>query len=103
MGYDAHKMENFKIIENINGEKEFDIIFNTIPHNVIQEDFISKINNSIIIDLASYPYGMDNDLVNKYNVSYYREPSIPSRYAPQSAGEILGETIINILSQENLL
>lgn len=103
MGFDAHKTENLSAVADVKDNNSFDIIFNTIPAHIINEDLIKDIHNSIIIDLASYPYGLDDELLKKYNVSYYREPGIPGRYAPQSAGEIIGETVINILNQEKLL
>ena len=103
MGFNAHKTENLVAMAGVNNKNVFDVIFNTIPAHIINEDLIKIINTSIIIDLASYPYGLDDDLLKKYNVSYYREPGIPGRYAPQSAGEIIGETVINILNQEKLL
>ena len=41
------------------------------------------------------------DLIKKYNLNYYRELGIPGRYAPQSAGEIIGKTIIDyVLTKE---
>lgn len=82
----------------------YDIIFNTIPFHIIDECFASKIDtNTIIIDLASYPYGIDEKTVEKYNIKYYRELGIPGRYAPQSAGEIIAKTIINyVLTREDL-
>ena len=79
-------------------DKKYDIIFNTIPYKIMDENFAEKHNeNTIIIDLASYPFGIDDKVVDKYSLKYYRELGIPGRYAPQSAGEIIGETILNYL------
>ena len=80
---------------------KIDIIFNTIPHNIINENIISKIKkDTLVIDLASKPYGIDEELIIKHRLNYHRELGIPGRYAPKSAGEILGQTIINILNME---
>ena len=80
---------------------KIDIIFNTIPHNIINENIISKIKkDTLVIDLASKPYGIDEELIIKHQLNYHRELGIPGRYAPKSAGEILGQTIINILNTE---
>ena len=103
VGLDAHKIEILESVDRIGDINEFDIIFNTVPHHILNENLISVIDKPIIIDLASSPYGIDDELLKKYNISYFREPGIPGRYAPQSAGEIIGETIMNILKQENLL
>ena len=78
----------------------YDLIFNTIPYQTLDETFARQVYKStIIIDLASYPHGIDEKIAKKYNLNYYRELGIPGRYAPKSAGKILGKTIINILSQ----
>lgn len=83
---------------------KIDIIFNTIPYRIMDENFVINLNqNILIIDLASFPYGIDDGLVKKYNLSYYRELGIPGRYAPQTAGEIIGQTIIDyVLTREDL-
>lgn len=81
-----------------------DIIFNTIPCQIMDESFVKLIDpETIIIDLASFPYGIDEQLTKKYKLNYYRELGIPGRYAPQSAGEIMGQTIIDyVLTKEDL-
>ncbi len=77
-------------------DRKYDIIFNTIPCWVMNEEFAKKVSDkTLIIDLASYPYGIDESLVHKYNLNYYRELGIPGRYAPKTAGEIIGKTIMN--------
>lgn len=77
---------------------EYDIIFNTIPHWIMDEEFVSNLSpQTIIIDLASYPFGIDESLVKKYKLNYYHELAIPGRYAPRSAGELVGKTILNII------
>lgn len=103
MGFDANKIEILDSVDSVEYINEFDIIFNTIPYHILNENLISSIDKPIIIDLASSPYGIDEELLKKYNISYFREPGIPGRYAPQSAGEIIAETIMYILQQENLL
>lgn len=91
-------IENSDNRTNININNRYDLIFNTIPSRIMDEEFAKNNNSrSIIIDLASYPFGIDESLVNKYNLKYYRELGIPGRYAPISAGEIIGQTIMNYL------
>ena len=64
----------------------------------MDESFAKSINgDTIIIDLASYPYGIDESIVSEYDLKYFRELGIPGRYAPQSAGEIIAKTILNNL------
>ena len=104
IGYKAIRISDDCVKKLHDLKFDYDIIFNTIPKQVMDEEFISKINNNaLIIDLASSPYGIDDSLVKKYKLNYYHEPGIPGRYAPKSAGDIIGKTIINILEQENVL
>lgn len=85
----------------IGDPSKIDIIFNTIPYNIINESILNKIpKDTLVIDLASKPFGIDEELVIKKNLNYYRELGIPGRYAPRTAGEILGQTIKNILDME---
>ena len=104
IGYKAIRISDDCVKKLHDLKFDYDIIFNTIPKQVMDEEFISKINNNaLIIDLASSPYGIDDALVKKYKLNYYHEPGIPGRYAPKSAGDIIGKAIINILEQENVL
>lgn len=81
--------------------KKYDIIFNTVPCNIINEDLVKALpSDTMIIDIASYPYGIDKSLAEKYNLDYHIESGIPGRYAPQSAGILVGETIMNIIYSE---
>ena len=47
----------------------FDIIINTIPCNIIDEETIQNMNkNCKIIELASAPYGLDFDTARKHSI-----------------------------------
>lgn len=99
IGLDAVKIKIWGNTSKLEfNHKEYDLIFNTIPYKIMDENFAEKYSDSaLIIDLASYPFGIDEKLIDKYKLKYYRELGIPGRYAPQSAGEIIGETILNYL------
>ena len=96
-GFNGFKIKISGSTSNLNLiNDKYDLIYNTIPYWIMDENFAKSCNsNSIIIDLASHPYGIDEFLVARYQLKYYRELKIPGRYAPKSAGEILGQTIIN--------
>ena len=86
---------NIKLYEN-----DYDIIYNTIPAKIMDENFSMNLTqDTIIVDLASYPFGIDDLLVKKYKLKYYRELGIPGRYAPRNAGEIIGQTILNTIGR----
>lgn len=97
IGFNGFKIKISGDISNLDLiNNKYDIIFNTIPFWIMDESFAkNKNSNTIIIDLASRPFGIDEVLVHKYNLNYYRELGIPGRYAPKTAGEIIGKTILN--------
>lgn len=103
VGFKFVKIKNLALKRNMDfSGAHYDVIFNTIPYKIINEDIAIDIDkNTLIVDLASAPYCMDTDIAQKYNLNYCRELSIPGRYAPKAAGKILGNTIINILKQED--
>lgn len=69
------KVENFYPLSSQNILEVFDIsdiVINTIPYNVIPEDALKKPHIPYILDIASVPYGIDENLVKKYkdNINY---------------------------------
>lgn len=95
-GFKIKTIGNKSNIDLINNK--YDLIINTIPFWIMDESFAKSRNgDTIIIDLASYPYGIDESIVSEYDLKYFRELGIPGRYAPQSAGEIIAKTILNNL------
>lgn len=77
-----------------------DIIFNTVPSMVIGEAELLKVkHNALIIELASKPYGVDMDISSQIGVRTILASGLPGKVAPQSAGEIIGETIYRLISE----
>lgn len=89
-------------LHSFNINQKSDIIFNTIPYNIMDKHFCDHIDsNTLIFDLASAPYGINESLLDNYKIQYFRESGIPGRYAPKSSGEIIAQTIIEyILTEE---
>lgn len=65
-----------------------DLIINTVPENIITED-IAQYLDTKVLDIASYPYGVNKDIVEKYKLDYYLYSGIPGKYDPERAGKIL--------------
>ena len=68
--------------------KSSDLIINTVPSHIIDEDILGSIN-CYFLDIASYPYGVDKTKITNYKFKYDLYSSIPSKYAPIKAGKIL--------------
>lgn len=99
---EANGFHSIKISDILDHANNFDIIFNTVPSRIIEEDVISKFKkDSLIIELASYPYGMDPQICKDYQLKYINAASLPGKTAPKSAGIIICKTAINIFKEEN--
>lgn len=92
-GMDAVRSE--KIYEIIGNQ---DIVFNTVPFCVIGEkELHSAKKNTLFIDLSSKPGGIDFDLARKAGLRVLWLLSLPGKTAPETAGKIIADTVINIL------
>jgi len=95
--YGYKKIKTKNIYDNIN---KFDIIFNTIPSLVIDEECLKRVKkNSVIIDLASGSGGIDFKYAKLLDIKVIRALSLPGKIAPQTAGIIIKNTISNILTE----
>lgn len=80
----------------------FDFIFNTIPHCILDKEILKKINrNTIIIDLAQAPGGVDYNSARALNINAIYCPSLPGRVAPYTASEILKNALLNYCFEKN--
>ncbi len=80
--------------------KNCDIIFNTVPAVILDEKKLRIISqNSLVIDLASKPGGVDFDTASRLGVKAIWLLSLPGKVAPVTSGEIIAETFKNILSE----
>ena len=82
---------------------KFDIVFNTVPYKLFDDKTLKNAKeNSLFIELASKEAGFDKEAIEKYNIRYINAPGLPGKCAPQTAGEIMAESIINLLNENNL-
>ena len=78
----------------------FDVIFNTVPHKIFDANKLFKIQKqTIIIDLASKPGGVDFDVAKELGLKVIWALSLPGKVAPISAGDIIYDTIMTIISE----
>ena len=77
------------LAENISG---YTIIINTVPAMILDE-------NSLIIDLASRPGGVDFETAAKLNRRVVWALGLPAKAAPMTAGEIIARTVTDILNE----
>lgn len=76
------------------------VIFNTVPARIIVEEYFKKIGtDTVIIDLASKPGGIDFEIAKQKGLKVIWALSLPGKTAPVTAGRIIADTIIGILHQ----
>lgn len=81
----------------------YDIIFNTVPAWIIDETIIAKLSpKTLIIDLASAPGGVDMRSAKERGISVILALSLPGKNSPFTAGEIIAQTIKQILIEEGI-
>jgi len=77
-----------------------DVIFNTIPHVILNEELLKKVNReSLIIDLASKPGGVDFEEAKQLGLKTIWALSLPGKVAPITAAKFLKDTIYNIINE----
>lgn len=75
--------------------KDIDIVINTIPAKVISNSSIDKMDkNSLIVDLASKPGGLDHDYAREKGIKTIHALGLPGKTAPISAAKAILNTIL---------
>lgn len=80
--------------------EKMDVVFNTIPHIILDADILRKIRkDSLIIDLASKPGGVDFEKAKEQGVKTIWALSLPGKVAPVTAAEFIRDTVNNIIEE----
>ncbi len=88
--------------EDIAESGRYDLIFNTVPSMIFDEETLRKTaKNALVIDLASAPGGVDFKAAEKLGINAIHALSLPGKVAPVTAGEIIKNTIYNIIKEES--
>lgn len=81
-----------------------DVIFNTVPSLVLTGDILKDLQkDTVVIDLASKPGGVDMDAAKKLGTRVIWALSLPGKVAPVSAGRAVAEALCNILYLEGIV
>lgn len=75
-----------------------DIIINTVPKTVIDDSLIKYINrDAYVLDVASHPYGVDQEVLAEYFIKSKLYLGIPGKVAPKTSGKILTKKIFEVM------
>jgi dipicolinate synthase subunit A len=78
-----------------------DVIFNTIPAMVLDEQLLTYLNkDTLIIDIASSPGGTDFAAAKRLGIQAILTPSLPGLVAPKTGGKILAQVIPQLILRE---
>lgn len=80
---------------------DFDILFNTVPHMVLDEKCLSLLKEDCLcVDLASKPGGIDFISAAKLGVKAIWALSLPGKVAPATSGQIVKDVVFHILLEK---
>ncbi len=96
LGYKAENTEELKSIRGYN------LVFNTVPAMIFDENLLKNTDrDTLIIDLASLPGGVDFEAARALRIDAQRALSLPGRCAPKTAAEIIKSTVLSIIKEVN--
>lgn len=82
---------------------EYTYIFNTVPSLLLDSNTLSQLSpDTVIIDIASAPGGIDYNAVSSYPVHARHLLGIPGKIAPKYAGELIAQTILSSIDETGL-
>lgn len=94
----------FSMNELMKHISEYGLIINSVPSMVIDEQMLEAVpKDTLIIDLASKPGGVDFQAAARLNKRTIQALSLPGKVAPITSGEIISETVKNILTERGVL
>lgn len=93
----GYKAENINYLdEKLN---KYDIIINTVPQIILTKEKLKNVQkNTLIIDLASKPGGVDQEAIKTFDLKYIWALALPGKYAPLSSAMYIKKAIYNILN-----
>ncbi len=79
---------------------DFELVFNTVPAMIFGEDILKALRRDcLVIDLASKPGGVDFEMAKRLGLRAVWALSLPGKVAPITAGDIIKDTVLNILRE----
>ena len=96
LGYDFANTEKLSEIRGYN------IVFNTVPKLIFDRELLQNTDcDTLLIDLASLPGGVDFDAASALRIDAQRALSLPGKCAPKTAGEIIKTTVFRMIEEVN--
>lgn len=85
----------------LNQLSKYDYIFNTVPHPIFNKNELSTLSkDSLLIDLASFPGGVDSHFAKLYGINLVIARGLPAKYSPKTAGEVVAKAVHKMIQKE---
>ncbi len=80
--------------------QNYDIIVNTVPHLILDEEKLKYVKKDcLLLDLASKPGGIDEDYCKRQGLKFIWALALPGKVAPVTSAKYIKNTIYNILRE----
>ena len=80
--------------------EKFDIIINTVPHLILDEQRLKYVRKDcLLMDVSSKPGGIDEEYVKSHNLKMIWALALPGKVAPKTTAEFIKNTIYEILEE----
>jgi len=97
-GYEALHIQDLK-----HHADRFQVVYNTVPHRLFERELLCRMKKDcLLVDLASKPGGVDFESAEKLGLSVIWALSLPGKCAPTTAGTVICDTVLNILSESEV-
>lgn len=78
----------------------YSFVFNTVPHPVFNDtELVALGNGCLLVDLASFPGGVDKHLASVRGVKLVEARGLPGKFSPKTAGKIIADTVIEMIEE----
>jgi len=79
---------------------KMDLIINTIPAVVVTKEVIDRMRaDTLVIDLASKPGGVDFEYAREKDIEVVHALSLPGKVAPVTAAKYISEVLLSLLEE----
>ena len=88
------RLHGVKAVQTKRISGNYELVFNTVPKMIFNSEMLSRFDkNTLFIDLASKPGGVDFDAAIEQGIKVIWALGLPGKTAPVTSGEIIAETI----------
>lgn len=81
--------------------EDVDFVVNTVPAPVLDERILGRFRKDcVLLELASAPGGFERETAENLGLKAMSAPGLPGTYAPESAAELMRDSIYAIIAEE---